>query len=209
MRLYTLGFMNFPRISRNQLRVAVLTTSLVASIPFVPHIQKAFSSEASGTDNLLSAVSPTPRPSPTASPDEIIRGVIPPYTETTPRPPEFKITELLDHSFGTDDVDCDGFKNAVDNCPIAFNPGQEDRNGNEIGDVCDAKAGGNPDRKDLRCDVDGDGLLDRDDNCVLVCNRDQKDKNKNGVGDACDPLLKPNFKRFEPCPTKSRKTRCR
>lgn len=201
--------MNFPRISRNQLRVVVLTASWVASFPFVSHIQKAFSSEASGTDNLLSAVSPTPSPSPSATPDDVISVDVTPLPGMTPEPPGFKSRWVLDHAFGTDDIDCDGFKNAVDNCPIAFNPGQEDRNGNEIGDVCDAKAGGNPDRKDLRCDVDGDGLLDRDDNCVLVCNRDQKDKNKNGVGDACDPLLKPNFKRFEPCPKKSRKTRYR
>ena len=36
-----------------------------------------------------------------------------------------------------DDDDNDGIKDSVDNCPITFNPYQEDRNHNGIGDACD------------------------------------------------------------------------
>jgi hypothetical protein len=35
------------------------------------------------------------------------------------------------------DTDHDGFFDPVDNCPSVFNPGQEDVNGNGIGDVCE------------------------------------------------------------------------
>ncbi len=37
----------------------------------------------------------------------------------------------------TDDRDADGVLNCVDNCCEAFNPGQQDTNGNGIGDACD------------------------------------------------------------------------
>ncbi|MCZ4222642.1 hypothetical protein [Pedobacter rhodius] len=37
-----------------------------------------------------------------------------------------------------DDADCDGFSDASDNCPNNYNPGQEDVNGNGIGDVCES-----------------------------------------------------------------------
>ena len=35
------------------------------------------------------------------------------------------------------DVDLDGIKDAIDNCPAQFNPGQEDADGDSYGDVCD------------------------------------------------------------------------
>ena len=37
----------------------------------------------------------------------------------------------------SDDVDEDGVKNDVDNCPETYNPNQQDLDGDNIGDVCD------------------------------------------------------------------------
>ncbi|MGB5472045.1 MAG: thrombospondin type 3 repeat-containing protein [Gammaproteobacteria bacterium] len=63
----------------------------------------------------------------------------------------------------SDDQDGDGVLDAVDNCPVTFNPGQEDS------------------------DVGGpDGVGDVCDNCTLVANADQRDTNGDGFGNVCD-----------------------
>lgn len=72
------------------------------------------------------------------------------------------------------DADNDGYGDETqDNCPGVTNPGQEDRNGNHRGDVCD--------------DSDGDGRVDAVDNCPDAANPDQADSDRDGQGDACDP----------------------
>lgn len=75
------------------------------------------------------------------------------------------------------DNDEDGVANANDNCPDTPNPGQEDLNGDGIGDVCEPE---------LADDADDDGVVDSDDNCPDVSNPGQTDTDMDGIGDACD-----------------------
>jgi hypothetical protein len=109
-----------------------------------------------------------------------------------------------------EDIDNDGKKNAIDNCPMVANENQEDLDGDGAGDACDPDVDGdgipdgtdscplvyNPGQKDLDgdgagdlCDDDWDGdeLLNEDeDNCPWVANPDQEDQDEDGLGDACD-----------------------
>ena len=71
------------------------------------------------------------------------------------------------------DLDNDGLLNEVDNCPEDGNAGQEDFDGDGVGDVCDD-------------DVDGDGAANDLDNCPTDPNADQADTDGNGIGDICD-----------------------
>jgi hypothetical protein len=72
-----------------------------------------------------------------------------------------------------EDDDLDGVPNPIDNCPTTYNPGQENNDLDEWGDVCDD-------------DDDNDGYLDFEDNCPFVANGDQQDSDLDGVGDLCD-----------------------
>lgn len=70
------------------------------------------------------------------------------------------------------DDDNDIHLDPVDNCPQTYNPGQEDRNGDGIGDHC--------------TDTDGDLLVDAIDLCPHDANTSALDLDVDGTPDACD-----------------------
>jgi hypothetical protein len=74
------------------------------------------------------------------------------------------------------DLDADGVIDCLDNCPSIANPGQEDCDGNGIGDVCDLAAGAP--------DCNGNGTLD---SCDISAGS-SADLNGNGVPDECEPV---------------------
>ena len=75
------------------------------------------------------------------------------------------------------DLDGDGVANDEDVCPVHPDPGQEDTDGDGLGDACD----GLNDK-----DADGDGVPTSSDNCPTVANPDQSDMDGDGQGDLCD-----------------------
>jgi hypothetical protein len=110
----------------------------------------------------------------------------------------------FDQSFNSDN-DCDGISNSEDNCPYVHNPGQEDLDEDDVGDVCD-NCQHQPNSPDLGTCVipygfnglvvsyrEGDPkefiTCTDNDPCTLpdaYCQKSQGDWNGNGCGDVCE-----------------------
>ena len=84
------------------------------------------------------------------------------------------------------DRDEDLYLDANDNCPAHHNPGQEDSDGDGIGDACEPSSVPSC-QPGLVTDRDTDGVIDSMDNCVVVSNTDQQDVDGDGFGNMCDP----------------------
>jgi hypothetical protein len=75
---------------------------------------------------------------------------------------------------GDPDDDNDTVSDGIDNCPLIYNPDQDNNDLDAMGDVCDP-------------DDDNDTVSDGIDNCPLVYNPDQDNNDLDAMGDVCDP----------------------
>jgi Thrombospondin type 3 repeat len=102
---------------------------------------------------------------------------------------------------GTTDTDLDGVIDSADNCVNIKNAGQNDQDGDGLGNPCDDDRDGDgvlnvddpaptdpniPGTTPDPTDTDNDTVPDSSDNCPDVANADQADSDGDRIGDACD-----------------------
>jgi len=94
------------------------------------------------------------------------------------------------------DGDNDGIYDFLDNCPNVSNVGQQDFDGDSVGDVCDDDIDGDgtdntfdafPSDPSETTDTDADTVGDNADNCVNDANTNQANLDGDALGDVCDP----------------------
>jgi len=107
-----------------------------------------------------------------------------------------KATLATIHTIAKDDFDADGVPNAIDNCQAVWNPGQDDADGNGLGDACNSCVC--PHQGDL----DGSGSINVTDVLTMIqiaflngtdvrdlnCARTRSDMDSNGFVDVGDVL---------------------
>jgi hypothetical protein len=87
---------------------------------------------------------------------------------------------------GQEDSDGDTVGDLCDNCSLLSNIGQENTDADQYGNVCDnCPTVSNESQQD----EDGDGAGDFCDNCPALANPSQADGNNDGSGDACQPTV--------------------
>jgi hypothetical protein len=106
---------------------------------------------------------------------------------------ELRQAQRPDVSVGAD-PDGDGIPNEIDNCPIIYNPGQENSNAGDetqiVGDACSLAPSGSTER--TIPDQDADGVADVVDNCIWYPSPADldtgfpPDSNGDYIGDACE-----------------------
>ena len=99
-------------------------------------------------------------------------------SDACPNDPTISVAGDIADGFDTTscfpDIDGDGTPDVQDKCPTIVDIGQEDMDGDGIGDACDS-------------DIDGDTLPNTLDNCDTTPNGKQIDADRDGLGDSCDP----------------------
>ena len=98
------------------------------------------------------------------------------------QPAAIPATEIPTDQLAEIDSDGDAIPDAFDNCPWTSNAGQEDQDGNGIGNSCE----GQPREVTPEPDYDGDGIPDSSDNCWKMANPNQQDGDGDGLGNGCD-----------------------
>ena len=78
------------------------------------------------------------------------------------------------------DSDLDNVPDSTDNCPMIYNPTQDDSDVDSLGDACDLCI------YDAQNDFDNDSLCASDDNCDQNYNPEQNDTDIDAIGDVCD-----------------------
>ncbi|HHO51938.1 MAG TPA: hypothetical protein ENK18_13920, partial [Deltaproteobacteria bacterium] len=89
-----------------------------------------------------------------------------------------------------DDALVISFSLECDNCPVDYNPDQQDLDCDGYGDICDnCLYVPNGTGEDNNANDDGDCFGNACDNCPELDNPDQRDTDHDGVGDVCDNCL--------------------